>query len=402
NTMKNTMRKTSTFFKKLGSKSTSDNSFNHSERPPIPDFQVHNSQFVSSDTSQHHTPAILDVKSDSTILDPFSKNIDDTFSDNSASIDEKELLKRTLQEYSSVYIDYELDDDNDRKSSLYRMSILGANKSVPDNIGRTYNWNDQSSYDTTENIPINTSYATNFFDSKRVSGNTFMSLPVIKSEKKKAESKMVLEDIKTFSLSRVKEEDNEDDIIVKKFSSKSSKTNMKGSTKNSMNNESVSTTNIDLRSPIQRSPSRSTDDSSPSRKSSKKSFHSSKSTTSLFTPSSLMAEAEEHIALYTSLSAQQRRVVLNKSASHGSFRDIKEDDTFVDNRTLRANLDVRGISVKTRPGSETGTNSGLSQATIPKRPDKKLPDIPKIDLKSKADVSNSRSPHCQASSIASS
>ncbi|CAG8765967.1 23367_t:CDS:2, partial [Gigaspora rosea] len=54
------------------------------------------------------------------------------------------------------------------------------------------------------------------------------------------------------------------------------------------------------------------------------------------------------------------------------------------------------------PGSETGTNSGLSPATMPKRPDKKLPDIPKIDLKSEADVSNSRSPHRQASSIASS
>ncbi|CAG8465007.1 11089_t:CDS:10 [Cetraspora pellucida] len=398
NTMKNTMRKTSTFFKKLGSKQTSDNSSNQSERPPIPDFQVQNSQIVSSNTS-HHIPATLNVKNDSLIPEPLSSatTIDDSFSDNSASIDEKELLKRTLQEYSSVYVDYQLDDENDRKSSLYRMSILGANKSVPDNIGRTYSWNAQSSSDTTENIPINTNFATNFFDSKRVSGNTFMSLPVIRSEKKKAESKMVLEEIKTFSLSRVKEEDNEDDVIYKKTSANHSKTNVKRNTKNSMNNESVSTTHIDLRSS-----SRSTDESSPSRKSSKKSFHSSKSTTSLFTQGSLMAETEEHIALYSSLSAQQRRVVLNKSASHGSIRDMKDEDTIVDNRTLRANLDARGLSMKPRPGSETGTNYRLSQATIPKRPDKKLPDIPNIDLKSEADVSNSRSPHCQASSIASS
>ncbi|CAG8760600.1 8167_t:CDS:2, partial [Racocetra fulgida] len=231
---KNSIVSEKAFKEDFGFRSTSDNSLNHCERPPIPDFHVQNSQIVSSDTS-HHTQATLDVKNDSTIPEPLSSatTIDDTFSDNSASIDEKELLKRTLLEYSSVYTDYELDDDNDRKSSLYRMSILGANKSVPDNIGRTYNWNDQSSYDTTENIPINTNYTTNFFDSKRVSGNTFMSLPVIKSEKKKAESKMVLEDIKTFSLSRVKEEDNEDDIIVKKFSTKGSKTNVKGSTKNS-------------------------------------------------------------------------------------------------------------------------------------------------------------------------
>ncbi|RIB10714.1 hypothetical protein C2G38_2205385 [Gigaspora rosea] len=391
NTMKNTMRKTSTFFKKLGSKQPSDNFANQSERPPLPDFQVQNSQNLSSDTSQHHLQTFLDSKNDSSILDSLSATIDDNFSDNSASIDEKELLKRTLQEYSSVYIDYQSDDDNDRRSSLYRMSLLGANKSVPDNIGRTYDWSSQSS-NIIENIPINTNYATNFFDSKKVNGNAFMSLPVIKSEKKKAESKMILEEIKTFSLSRVKEEDGEDDAIVKKISTKGSKTNMKGNRKNSMNNGS----------PRQRSPSRSTNESSPSRKSSKKSFHSSKSTTSLFTAGSLMAEAEEHIALYTSLSVQQRRAVLNKSASHGSFKDIKDEDTFVDNRTLRANLDSRGFSVKSRPGSETGTNSGLSPATMPKRPDKKLPDIPKIDLKSEADVSNSRSPHRQASSIASS
>ncbi|CAG8612802.1 14859_t:CDS:2, partial [Dentiscutata heterogama] len=380
---------------------TSDNSTNQSERPALPDFQAQNSQIVSSDTSQHHLQTNIDVKNDSSIVDSLSPTtIDDSFSDNSASIDEKELLKRTLQEYSSVYIDYQLEDDNDRKSNLYRMSLLGANKSVPDNIGRTYDWSAKSSNDIIENMPINTNYTSNFFDNKRVSGNTFMSLPVIKSEKKKAESKMVLEDIKTFSLSRVKEEDVEDDAIDKKISSNYSKTNMKRNTKNSTNYESVSTTHFDLRSPIQ-SP-RSTDESSPSRKSSKKSFHSSKSTTSLFTPGSLMAEAEEHIALYSSISSQQRRVVLNKSASHGSFKDIKDEDTIFDNRTLRANLDSRCLNVKSRPGSETGTNSGLSPATIPKRPDKKLPDIPKIDLKSEADVSNSRSPHRQASSIASS
>ncbi|CAG8505665.1 9367_t:CDS:10 [Dentiscutata erythropus] len=406
NTMKNTMRKTSTFFKKLGSKQTSDNSANQSERPALPDFQVQNSQIVSSDTSQYHLRTSIDVKNGSSILDSLSPTtIDDSFSDNSASIDEKELLKRTLQEYSSVYIDYELEDDNDRKSNLYRMSLLGANKSVPDNIGRTYDWSAKTSSDIIENMPINTNYTTNFFDSKRVSGNTFMSLPVIKSEKKKAESKMVLEDIKTFSLSRVKEEDGEDDAIDKKISTNNSKINMKRNTKNSSkhydvmkdasNYESVSTT-----PPIQ-SP-RSTDESSPSRKSSKKSFHSSKSTTSLFTSGSLMAEAEEHIALYSSMSLQQRRVVLNKSASHGSLKDTKDEDTIFDNRTLRANLDSRCLNVKSRPGSETGTNSGLSPATIPKRPDKKLPDIPKIDLKSEADVSNSRSPHRQASSIASS
>ncbi|CAG8735244.1 13455_t:CDS:10, partial [Gigaspora margarita] len=334
------------------------------ERPPLPDFQVQNSQILSSDTSQHHLQTIVDSKNDSSILDPlFSTTIDDSFSDNSASIDEKELLKRTLQEYSSVYIDYQSDDDNDRRSSLYRMSMLGANKSVPDNIGRTYDWSSQSS-NIIENLPINTNYATNFFDSKRANGNAFM----------------------------IKEEDGEDDAIDKKFSTRGSKTNMKGNRKNSINNGS----------PRQRSPSRSTNESSPSRKSSKKSFHSSKSTTSLFTPGSLMAKAEEQIALYTSLSVQQRRAVLNKSASHGSFNDINDEDTIVDNRTLRGNLDSRGFSVKSRPGSETGTNSGLSPATMPKRPDKKLPDIPKIDLKSEADVSNSRSPHRQASSIASS
>ncbi|CAG8537584.1 4853_t:CDS:2, partial [Scutellospora calospora] len=230
NTMKNTMRKTSTFFKKLGSK-TLDNSTNQSERPPLPDFQTQNSQIKSFETYS----STLNVKKDSLNLEP-TTTIDDSFSDNSASIDEKELLKRTLQEYSSVYVDYPLDDDNDRKSGLYRMSLLGANKSVPDNIGRTYDWNARfsSSSDNTESIPVNTNYATNFFDNKRVSGNTFMSLPVIKSEKRKVESKMVLDDIKTFSLSRVKEEDGEDgDTAVQKISTKGLKTIMKGNTKNS-------------------------------------------------------------------------------------------------------------------------------------------------------------------------
>ncbi|CAG8784356.1 16213_t:CDS:1, partial [Acaulospora morrowiae] len=133
-----------------------------------------------------------------------------------------------------------------------------------------------------------------------------------------------------------------------------------------------------------------------SRSNSKPSLHSSKSTTSLFTSGSLTVETE-----FYSLRSK-RKSALSKSSSHGSFNERKEEDI---RRTLRANVDQRGLFVKPkRPESaETGTDSGPSPNTIPKRPDKKLPEIPKTLSTSKADVLQSRSPHMwQASSIASS
>lgn len=138
-----------------------------------------------------------------------------------------------------------------------------------------------------------------------------------------------------------------------------------------------------------------------SRTNSGRSLHNSKSATSLYTTAPSLLTEETSIT--------SKRSILSKSSSHGSFKGRREErEEIFDRRTLRVNVDQRGLFIKpNRPDSaETGTDSGLSPSSaIPKRPDKKLPDIPKTLSTSEADVSKSRSrsPHMrQASSIASS
>jgi hypothetical protein len=236
-------------------------------------------------------------------------NDDTASSDNESNKDLHEILQDTL----AVYANLQADDENRRKSGLYRMSLLGGNKSVPDNIGRNYEWDDQTSNNKNENTHLTNGESYQEYSDRRDSSNTFMSLPIIKSEKMKAESKQVMEAMTAAGLEEVREEDSEDISINRKK--------------------------------------------------------------------------------YTT------KVIVSKSNSKSSFRE----STNFDKGSMKINVDQRGLLMKpNRPESASGTNSCLSPSTIPKRPDKKLPDIPKSIPKSESDV-HSHSPHMQqASSITSS
>ncbi|CAB4423591.1 unnamed protein product [Rhizophagus irregularis] len=309
NTMKNTMRKTSTFFKKLGNKQNADNQSQQSTRLPLPDFQDSNSHSQSpSSEGPQNAPSSTVNAIDISISNELHLNTnDDTVStDSESNNDLHEFLQNTI----AVYANLQADDENHRKSGLYRMSLLGGNKSVPDNIGRNYEWNEQTLNNENENIHLTNEESFQEYSDRRDSSNTFMSLPIIKSEKMKAESKQVMDVMTAANLEKVKEEDSEDTSISRKK--------------------------------------------------------------------------------YTT------KVIVSKSSSKSSFRE----STNFDKRSLKTNVDQKGLLVKqNRPESASGTNSCLSPSTIPKRPDKKLPDIPKSIPKSESYVHSHMQ---QASSITSS
>ena len=152
------------------------------------------------------TKPTLDINNDTAL----SEN-----EDNNDLDDEHEFLQRTLKDYASVYTNIQANGENRRRSGLYRLSLLGANKSVPDNIGRTYEWDGQTSNDTNEDVQLTNKDSKQEYSDKRISGGTFMSLPVMDSEKQTAKSKQIPEEI---YLEQVKEEGSED--IYQRDSSK--------------------------------------------------------------------------------------------------------------------------------------------------------------------------------------
>ncbi|RHZ47767.1 hypothetical protein Glove_567g29 [Diversispora epigaea] len=381
-TMKNTMRKTSTFFRKFGNKQNPDNnnSSTHIIRSPLPEF--HDSQNLSP-SSTSNNPL-------SSPTSPFPNN-----TPNDLSIPEQFLVSTSFHDKFSD--DIFTENNNDSDDGLYKLT---ANKSVPDNIGRNVNWSLQSSKSITNEQFSFSDDDDNY--NKRTSASTFMSLPIIRSEKKKVESKLNLDSLLSTGLTRVKEEDEDSNSVNSKY--------RKSTTNKNASNKSVNISSDDYANQFADYPISflKTPPASPSfvkgslsRSDSKPSLHNSKSTTSLSTPRSSLLPEETN-------ATPKRKPLLSKSSSHGSFKGRKEErEEIFDRRTLRVNVEQRGLFIKpTRPEStETGTGSGLSPSTIPKRPDKKLPDVPKSLSTSEADVSKSRSrsPHMrQASSIASS
>ncbi|CAG8457667.1 11961_t:CDS:10 [Diversispora eburnea] len=339
-TMKNTMRKTSTFFKKFGNKQNPDNNNNsstHISRSPLPEF--HDSQNLSP-------PSISTSTSNNPLSSPTSSSPNNT--PNDLSIPAQFLVSTSFHDKFSD--DIFTENNNDSDDGLYK---LNTNKSVPDNIGRNR--------------------------SLQSSKNSLLST----------------------GLTRVKEEDEDNNSVNSK--------SRKSTINKNISNKSVNMSSDDYAQfadyPISflKTPPASPSfvKGSLSRSDSKPSLHNSKSTTSLSTPRSSLLPEETN-------ATPKRKPLLSKSSSHGSFKGRKEErEEIFDRRTLRVNVEQRGLFIKpTRPEStETGTGSGLSPSTIPKRPDKKLPDVPKTLSTSEADVSKSRSrsPHMrQASSIASS
>ncbi|GES88323.1 hypothetical protein RCL_jg5237.t1 [Rhizophagus clarus] len=250
NTMKNTMRKTSTFFKKLGNKQNADNQSQQNIRPPLPDFQDGSNlqpQSPSSEEPQSAPSSTINATDTSNSDELLNTNDDATSSDSESNNELHEFLQNTL----AVYANLQDDDENRRKSGLYRMSLLGGNKSVPDNIGRNYEWDGQTSNNKNENIHLTNEESFPEYTDRRDSSNTFMSLPIIKGDKMKAESKEVMEVMKAASLEEVREVDSENaSISRKKYTTKVivSKSSSKSSFRESTNfDKGLSKINIDQR-----------------------------------------------------------------------------------------------------------------------------------------------------------
>ncbi|CAG8642779.1 4764_t:CDS:10 [Funneliformis mosseae] len=311
NTMKNTMRKTSTFFKKLSTKQTGDNPLQQSGRLPLPDFQ--NSKSPSSDVFQNPmTPATnsaelpnpelyLDANDDTTL----SENDYDNYPD-----DEQEFIQRTLKDFASVYVNLQANGENRQRSGLYRTTLQGANKSVPDNIGRTYEWNGQTENNTNENVQVICK------DSKQEFADTRVMMSANKTE--------IPEEISA-GLEQVEYDDSENIYTTQ-------------------NSGFKRTTKVD--------------------------------------PNILKS---------------------NEELAHPSCSSSKVSlQSSFDQRSLKIKTDQRGLAMKSKmpDSAESNIDSGLSPNTIPKRPDKKLPDVPKIIPISEPDVSCSPRMR-QTSSIAS-
>ncbi|CAI2169499.1 11115_t:CDS:10 [Funneliformis geosporum] len=308
NTMKNTMRKTSTFFKKLSNKPNGDNPSQQSGRLPLPDFQdISNSQSSSSDLFQNPTSSAKNSTEHPNTELYLDTNDDTTLSENdydNGPDDEQEFIQRTFKDFASVYVNLQSNGENRQRAGIYRMPLQGANKSVPDNIGRTYEWNGNTENNTNENVQLI------YKDSKL----EFADTKFMMSEKKA----QVPEEISA-GLEQVEEVVSED-IYTKQNSG------IKFITK--------------------------------------------------VNPNILKS---------------------NEELTHSS---CKEEVITSDQRSLNVNADQKGLAMKPKMGVESNIDSGLSPCTIPKRPDKKLPDVPKIIPISESNVSSSPRMR-QTSSIAS-
>ncbi|CAG8465868.1 14975_t:CDS:2 [Acaulospora colombiana] len=379
-----------------------DNPPTNNGRLPIPDFQdgFNSSSNTLSNTVDTDIPPEEPSLPEKLVSTPLGV----TFSDKifvGREIDEQDVLQRTLEDYASVYANISDNEYDHESSESCKASLQSASKNVANDAEVSYSKGLHLESVKTEQPSLRNGREKDDHD-KRINEKSFMSLPVIKSEKKRVESRAIMEELSSIAgLPRVKEEDGDESNHVLVKSSTIMKRGADISCKDVPVANQEDSPSTFLRTPPS-SPSARDADRRVSRSSSKPSLHSSKSTTSLFTQGSLTMESE----LGSLRSANsKRKSALSKSSSHSSFRERREEEVTFDRRTLRANVDQRGLFIKPkRPESaETGTDSGLSTNRIPKRPDKKLPDIPKTLSTSKADVLQSRSPHMrQASSIASS
>ncbi|CAG8699586.1 6146_t:CDS:2, partial [Acaulospora morrowiae] len=213
NTMKNTMRKTSTFFKKFGNKQNSENNFTNDGRLPIPDFHDDDSNLrnPTSNDLQHLSSNTLnsDVLSDEFSLSEqlVSASSDVSLSDKNFTVDEQDVLQRTLQDYASVYANLNESECDYGNSEFHKDSVQSTSKAVTDDIGASHNRSSQSRGVKSEQSLLINSHEGNGYN-KRTGDKNFMSLPVIRSEKRSVESKMAWGELSTASLPRVKEEDD--------------------------------------------------------------------------------------------------------------------------------------------------------------------------------------------------
>ncbi|CAG8691402.1 6411_t:CDS:2, partial [Acaulospora morrowiae] len=219
NTMKNTMRKTSTFFKKFGNKQNSEINFTNDGRLPIPDFHDDDSNLRNSTSNdpQHlssntlNSDALSDEFSLSEQLVSASSNVSP--SDKNFAVDEQDVLQRTLQDYASVYANLNEGENDYGNSEFHKESVQSTSKAVTDDMGVSHNMSSQSrSVKSRQSLLINSHEGNGY--NKRTGDKIFMSLPVIRSEKRSVESKMAWQELSTASLPRVKEEDDNENSRI--------------------------------------------------------------------------------------------------------------------------------------------------------------------------------------------
>ncbi|CAG8478549.1 10067_t:CDS:10 [Ambispora gerdemannii] len=176
-TMKKTMRKTSTFFRKLGgNKPHSDQNGRHSipnfhdtesnEKSDIPRLTLNNSSGISG--HDYYDEDRMRSYSDNEDLD-YETSGDD------GEIDENDILQETFKDFA-IFKTFEFDAAR-RRNAFYRNSLLGANKSVPENLGRDYAF-----FDNNLNTDNDSKLLTNFLepdDNRAIRGKTFSLPPMV-------------------------------------------------------------------------------------------------------------------------------------------------------------------------------------------------------------------------------